>query len=122
MSDSTTQDGMLATDGSLPLACSLTGVDLRKRGEVIGELFQHVSQVRELPDGYAFTFSGGDDWMRAVTEFIVEERACCPFFTFELASASPHETLALVIRGGGGAKAMAVPFVEKVATHDAAAQ
>lgn len=121
MSESSSQGGSPASGTFAPLACSLIGADLHKRGEAIGELFQQATQVRELPDGYGFTFPGGDDWVHAILDFIIEERACCPFFTFEVVSASPHESLLLAIRGNEGVKAMIVPFAEKAAPRDLAA-
>jgi hypothetical protein len=120
MSDATS-DPVSASAASLPLACSLTGDDLRRRGNVVGDLFQHATQVRELADGYQFAFPGGDESARALLDFIVEERACCPFFTFELASVSPHDALWLTIRGDNGVKALVVPFVEKAAMRGATA-
>jgi hypothetical protein len=70
--------------GAVPLACLLTGEDLAARGEVVRPLMASAQQVRELEDGYAFQFPGEAQWMQRVVTFVAEERACCPFFTFEL--------------------------------------
>ena len=67
-----------------PIACNLTGAERVKRGEEVHSLFQEVEQVRELDDGYAFRFPGGDTWAARLLEFTLTERRCCPFFTFEL--------------------------------------
>lgn len=45
----------------------------------------------ELEGGYEFAFPGDAGWAMKLTELIVAERSCCPFFTFEL-----------VFRPGGG--------------------
>lgn len=95
---------------------------MRQRGEAVGDLFQYVTQVRELPDGYAFNFPGGDGWVHAIMDFIIEERACCPFFTFELASASLHEALTLAIRGRVEVKQMVVPFVGRATARASVAE
>jgi hypothetical protein len=52
-------------DRRLPLACRCLRVD-------------------ELEDGYEFRFPGSAQWAIRLTEFIILERGCCPFFAFEL--------------------------------------
>jgi hypothetical protein len=58
--------------------------------------------VGELEDGYEFAFPGEADWAMRLVEFIVAERSCCPFFTFELAF-GPGGIL-LRVRGPEGTK------------------
>ena len=92
---------------NIPLACTLSTDERRARGREIGELFGRATAREELPDGYALAFPGGDDEAQALLAFIVAERACCPFFTFELSFPSPHEQIWLRIRGeAAGAKEM----------------
>jgi hypothetical protein len=88
----------------LPLACSLTEAELRVRGGENASLFARASGVEELADGYRFIFPASDEDAKDVLGFILAERACCPFFTFELAFASPHEAIQLTIRGSEGVK------------------
>ena len=102
---------------STPLACKLTGDDLRRRGEVVNDLFAHALAVSELPDGYRFTFPAGGDWAHNVLDFIVTERDCCPFYTFELTSPSPHQTHWLTVRGAEGVKATIEPLIERLAAR-----
>lgn len=90
----------------LPVACSLTEAELRVRGEENGELFTRVRAVEELPDGYRFAFPPEDEGVSALLRFVLAERACCPFFTFEMALASPHREVWLAIRGNDEAKAI----------------
>jgi hypothetical protein len=69
--------------------------------------------VQELPDGYRFAFPAEADGVRDLVEFILSERACCPFFTFDLTLASPHESVWLSLRGGEGVKEfVAASFAE----------
>jgi len=49
---------LIAVD--VPLACTLTESEQKKRGEENNELFKGVQQVKELADGYALCFPGGD--------------------------------------------------------------
>jgi len=96
----------MTTDGlvDVPLACSLTADELRARGEENGTLFARVRDVKELPDGYRFTFPAEADGVPELLRFILAERACCPFFTFELTFASPHQAVWLTVRGREGVK------------------
>jgi hypothetical protein len=89
-----------------PLACNLTGADLQARGEVARALFASAHQTRELPDGYSYAFASDTASVRRVEEFIEGERACCPFFTFELRFEPEHGPLWLTIRGSGQIKAL----------------
>jgi hypothetical protein len=89
----------------IPVACTLSDAELRDRGEdAVAPLFAHVQRVQELPDGYQFTFPAEADGVRDLLEFILSERACCPFFTFQLTFDSPHESVELSLRGGEGVK------------------
>jgi hypothetical protein len=86
----------------LPLACSLSAHDLQVRGAEIARLGEQVQVVRELADGYAFAFPAGAGQVATLLDFIVAERACCPFFTFILVFPSPHTQVWLHIQGQEG--------------------
>lgn len=90
----------------IPVACSLTGAELEVRGDENAELFAHARTVEELADGYRFAFPADEGGVSALVRFILAERACCPFFTFELAFPSPHQVVWLAIRGNEEAKAI----------------
>ena len=96
------------SDGSvdIPVACSLTEAELEVRGDENADLFAHARAVEELADGYRFAFPADDDGIPALVRFILAERACCPFFTFELQFPSPHQVVWLAIRGNEEAKAI----------------
>ena len=98
----------MMSDGPLdvPVACSLTEAELEVRGDENAELFAHARTVEELADGYRFSFPADDDGVPALLQFILAERACCPFFTFELQFPSPHQAVWLAIRGNEEAKAI----------------
>ena len=88
--------------GELPIACSLAGDARVRRQEVARGLLDRSRLVGEMEDGYEFAFPGNADWAMRLTEFIVAERACCPFFTFEL-EFGPGGIL-LRVRGPEGTK------------------
>jgi hypothetical protein len=60
--------------------------------------------MEETPDGYCFAFPAEADGVRDLLAFILSERDCCPFFTFELGFPSPHEFVWLTLRGGKDVK------------------
>ena len=88
----------------IPLACSLTASELQQRGEENDSLFAHAREAEELPDGYRFAFPAEADIAQNLLQFILAERACCPFFTFELTFPSPHQAIHLTVRGREGVK------------------
>ena len=96
------------SDGSvdIPVACSLTAAELEVRGDENAELFAHARTVEELADGYRFSFPADDDGIPTLVQFILAERACCPFFTFEMQFPSPHQVVWVAIRGNEEAKAI----------------
>ena len=88
----------------VPLACSLTVAELRVRGDENATLFARALETQELADGYRFAFPAEESNVAALVQFVLAERACCPFFTFELTFPSPHENVWLAIRGREGVK------------------
>ena len=67
------------------VACKLTSPELQKRkAEIMQELKISVVEKKELPNGFSYKFSGTDAMIRQLTNFIVTERLCCDFFTFQL--------------------------------------
>ena len=88
------------------IACLLSEREYAIRGEELAEgLFTAAEEIAELADGYAYRFSGDDDRLQALLEFIAAERRCCPFLTFELAIESHGGPLWPRLRGSPGVKA-----------------
>jgi hypothetical protein len=91
----------------VPIACLLTAHDLKlRRDRILRPLFQGRQEVRELAAGYALRFPGEDVWASRLLEFIAGERACCPFFTFELIFEPRQGPIWLHLRGPEGTKAL----------------
>jgi hypothetical protein len=101
----TKQNETLFTE-EIPLACTLSESELLTRNTEVNDLFKHVQQVTELTDGYALRFPGGDTWANALVQFITFERACCPFFTFELVFEPKQGPTWLHLHGPDGVKAI----------------
>ena len=88
----------------LPIACSLSEQERVTRGEEISDLFKDVQQVHELADGYAYRFPGNEECGSRLLKFIMGERSCCLFFTFELIFEPNQGPIWLHIRGPEGVK------------------
>jgi hypothetical protein len=89
-----------------PLACTLTASQQKTRNTELQTLFKHVQQTNELSDGYALRFPGDETWANTLVQFITYERACCPFFTFELVFEPQQGPIWLHLRGPEGVKAI----------------
>jgi hypothetical protein len=98
---------------ALPIACSLTADELGQRNAELESLFAHATDAREYPDGYGFAFPAEPGEARTLLDFVLFERACCPFFTFSLAFPSPHTTVWLTVRGAEEAKSMLAATYEE---------
>jgi hypothetical protein len=90
--------------GELPIACNLAGPEQVRRREAVRGLLDRSRLVGEMEDGYEFAFPGDADWAMRLTELIVAERSCCPFFTFELAFGPGGGEILLRVRGPEGTK------------------
>lgn len=90
----------------LPVACILSAADLSQRKDDIAELFAHAVAATEYADGYGFAFPAEERQAWQLLDFVLFERACCPFFTFALTFPAPHNVVWLHIRGNAEAKDM----------------
>ena len=85
--------------------CTLSSPELRKRKEtVIAGLKARLIEKRELKDGYAFKFTGDDNMVDQLMEFIKSERQCCGFFTFTLTVSGDKSEAWLALTGPVGTK------------------
>ena len=107
----TASEGRLVKDktqnskSALPIACSLSEPGLAERRVVLSrDVFGGVLETGELEDGYEFAFPGDAGWATRLVELIVAERACCPFFAFELHFEPGGGRILLRVRGPEGAK------------------
>ncbi|MFW6079818.1 MAG: hypothetical protein ACODAE_09360 [Gemmatimonadota bacterium] len=97
----------LESAGRSPIACRFSGDEAAARlGEMRG-LAEAVEEVRELDDGFALRYPGGDGMpgrLRMLAGFIERERECCPFFRFELELEPERGPIWLRLRGRPGVK------------------
>ena len=90
---------------SLPIACSLTGAELHdRRRTVLAKLRDAVVEVKELANGYSYSFPSEGSRFKELADMIELERQCCPFLQFSLTAAAAHGPLTLEITGPDGTK------------------
>ena len=96
----------MQTTRDLPLACNLTAINAEVRSTHVESakqlLHEHAQEVQELPDGFAFRYPA--EQYGPVTQFIANERLCCPFFSFVLEVTPAHGPIWLRITGREGVK------------------
>lgn len=85
--------------------CSLTTPEFRERkATVIADLKKIMLKKKELKDGYAYKFSGSDEVVAKLNDFIKTEKECCDFFTFNLVVSEDKSNAWLHITGDKGVK------------------
>ena len=88
-------------------ACDPAAIDAEVRSSHLSaaeQLLRHAAaEVLELPDGFAFRY--GAEQYALVTQFIANERLCCPFFTFTLEVTPAQGPLWLHMTGSDEIKA-----------------
>ena len=89
------------------IACNpttLTAEQRERQRTLIGLLQADAKEVRELEDGYAFRHSPDRAMLLAISEFVANERLCCPFFEFGVTVERDGGPVWLRITGEGEAK------------------
>jgi hypothetical protein len=99
-----------------PVACGLEASELAARGATLrDDLFRHVLERQELPDGVRFRFPGSDEFRDKLLAFVVAERTCCAFFRIELAFEPGLGPIWLTLTGPTGVKEFVQERFEGVA-------
>ena len=95
----------------LPIACTLTEVEIRQCRQTIMDAFRRMQlTVTELPDGYAYNFAATSEALRQVAQLVDLERECCPFLTFNIVVEAGKGPMRLEVTGPQGAKAVIAAF------------
>jgi hypothetical protein len=87
--------------------CNLKALGPAERGrlhQLIEKLKAARTEIRELPDGYAFRLQTDRVSIGEVAEYVASERKCCPFFDFEIEAQRDGGPLWLRWRGKEGVK------------------
>ncbi|MEJ7589607.1 MAG: hypothetical protein WKI04_18805 [Ferruginibacter sp.] len=87
------------------LSCKLTAPEFHHRKmTLIANLKKQVTRKNEIENGFAFIFTGSDNMLDEIFEFIKTERECCPFFSFNLFISGVKSEACLEITGPNGSK------------------
>jgi hypothetical protein len=89
----------------LPIACSLTSAELQeRRSTLLQKVRTAVVEVKELDDGYAYSFPSADEWLYELAGLVDLERQCCPFLRFRITVEKNGGPLLLEMTGPEGTK------------------
>jgi hypothetical protein len=89
----------------LPIACSLTSPELQERRRLVLEKIRRgVLEIKELEDGYTYSFPSHGDWLKELAAMIELERQCCPFLKFQLIINPDNAPVWLELTGPDGTK------------------
>src|SRR5882724_5783725 len=88
VANSATSEPSSQTEHVSPFACNALALspEVRKRHfeEVGPALLKLKKSTRELSDGYEFEFPTDRATYQLLTEWVIEERLCCPFLDIDL--------------------------------------
>ncbi|MEM8891121.1 MAG: hypothetical protein AAGD28_24295 [Bacteroidota bacterium] len=89
------------------MVCKLNGPELIKRKQALQkEVFSQMDSYEELEKGFLFRFTFEENFLIKLTDYMLAEKKCCPFFQYEL-KIQPHaEGIELAVSGEGEAKEM----------------
>jgi hypothetical protein len=69
------------------IACNFGAIDPANRSDhadTAENIFTSTLGIKELPQGYAFRLPLENAMLSKISEWIANERLCCPFFTFSM--------------------------------------
>ena len=95
-------------DKESPIACDMSAIEPGLRAQHVAtgkQVLGAVSEIRELPDGYAFRLPADSETLLKAAEFISLERLCCPFLGFALVAEPEGGPAWLRLTGREGVKA-----------------
>ena len=90
-----------------PLVCNMdvfTPAERENHTRTTTQLFQSVQTIHEVENGFEFIFPNFDSTenMIQLTEFIFNERRCCPFLEFTLKIEPNDAPISLLLSGPEG--------------------
>jgi hypothetical protein len=89
----------------MALTCKLSTPEFQHRkSTVLAELKTRIRSAEETAEGFRYSWSGTDQMLDTLLDFIKAERQCCDFFKFELAIGTPADDIWLSLSGPPGAK------------------
>ena len=91
-----------------PFACNygaLSPAEIKRHFNDLGPALRKIKTgVKELPDGYAFRFPNDPKTFAMLSEWIEQERRCCPFFDIALRVEHENGPVWMELTGRPGTK------------------
>jgi len=95
------------------IQCNLIEEDLQNRKkEVKREIFSKVHRKEESENGFTYYFEEDEALLASVLEHVQIEKACCPFFKFDISILPYNRGFAFQISGPKAALSMIEEFEE----------
>ncbi len=89
-----------------PLVCTLKGAKLIERKETLQKvIFSKIKKLEEVDSGFILFFNYDETFLMKMTDYVIAENNCCPFFTFEIKIHGKSDAV-LTISGSPEAKKM----------------
>gem|GEM_PF-2457110 len=88
-------------EAALALVCTLPPLDREGRRVSVGYLLARATGWEEHLDGVLLEFPDADETVRALLDFVLAERQCCPHFTYEVLFVPSHERVTVRLRASG---------------------
>jgi hypothetical protein len=102
----------------IPIACSLSAREFSTRKDENKGLLHEIEEIKELENGYALKFTGSVEQVQGLLQFITQERACCPFFRFELHFEPQNGPVWLSLSGPDGTKSFIQEMIGGQVSHE----
>lgn len=89
----------------LPIACTLSATERRRRREALlpGLLASAVERL-SIPNGYRWRFEAGEDLLADIASVIDAERRCCRFLHFVVTAEPDTGPISLEVTGPPGTR------------------
>lgn len=92
-----------AATKALPIACTLTPMELKnRRADLLGGLLKAAEHSELIPDGYRCRFAPSSETLTKIAAVIDAERQCCRFLRFQLTVEPDLGSFRLDVTGPAG--------------------
>ena len=103
----------------IPIACTLSGPELREREKTVLKAFgAHVRKIEARPDGYSIEVAATDEGIATAVALIQVERLCCPFLRFDLTAEAHGGPVRLALSGPPGVREFLATWLDPRAAQD----
>lgn len=84
-------------DLAAPIACTATSSEISKRVQQLDRLRDQLTSIERTPEGLLLRFKGDRELEAHLEQFVLDEKGCCQFWGFDLATTATD----LILRWDG---------------------